>query len=77
MSVTASDRLSNAAALRALANTRARALAPLIAEVREGGAVTPTEIARELNWRGCRTPQGNLWCATQVQRVLTRLETIR
>jgi hypothetical protein len=76
MSVTPAGRSSNSAALRALADSRARALAPLIAEIRKGGAATPSEIAQKLNQHGSTTHRGNLWCLTQVQRLLKRLDKL-
>lgn len=67
------SRASNGTALRALADGRARTIAPLIAEIRESGAVTYTEIAQKLNERGSVTPHGNLWSGTRVRRVMQRL----
>lgn len=72
--ITSASRASNSAALRARADARARAMAPLMAEMRESGAVTPTEIARKLNERGSMTPNGNSWSSAQVRRVLARLK---
>lgn len=77
MPITTANRSSNGAALRALADARARALAPLIAEIRESGAVTPTGIAQKLNERGSRTPYGHLWCGSGVSRLLQRLGLVR
>lgn len=74
MPVTTTGHSSNSDALRALADARARALAPLIAEIRQGGAITPTQIALKLNECGSRAHTGNLWSLTQVQRLLKRLE---
>lgn len=56
-------------------NARAIDLAPIIAEVRDAGAVSLREIAAGLNDRGIHTSRGKLWSATQVQRVLVRLST--
>ncbi|KQP77438.1 resolvase [Methylobacterium sp. Leaf113] len=57
------------------ANARALDFAPIIAEVRDAGAVSLREIAAGLNDRGIHTARGKPWSATQVQRVLARLST--
>lgn len=69
-------RAPNGAALRAHADARARALAPLIAEIREGGAVTFEELARQLNQRSSQTSYGNNWTGSAVRSVVLRLETL-
>lgn len=55
------------------ANRRAADLAPIIAEVRHGGAVSLREIAAGLNDRGVYTAKGKPWSAVQIQRVLARI----
>lgn len=47
-------------------------LAPVIAELRAGGASSLRELAAGLNGRGVRTARGGEWSAVQVQRVLER-----
>jgi DNA invertase Pin-like site-specific DNA recombinase len=55
------------------ANTRARDLAPIIAEIRASGATTLRAIAAELNNRKIPTASGQgEWSAVQVSRVLAR-----
>ena len=61
-----------APAYRAEAVERARALAPVVAEVRAGGASSLRAIAAGLNMRGIATVQGKPWSAMQVKRVLER-----
>jgi hypothetical protein len=51
MPVTTAGRSSNSAALRALADRRAYALAPLIAEMRENGGMHPVSTAPLVNRR--------------------------
>lgn len=48
-------------------------LAPVIAEIRAGGASSLREIAVSLNSREIWTPRGGKWSAVQVQRVLGRI----
>lgn len=54
---------------RAFANTCAR----IIAEIRESGATSFAEIARQMNARGVTTRQGDIWDGVQVRRVMLRL----
>jgi hypothetical protein len=50
-------------------------LAPTIRELQEGGAASLRDLADKLNDRGIPTARGDgQWTATQVQRVLARLE---
>jgi DNA invertase Pin-like site-specific DNA recombinase len=58
---------------RAEAMERAKALAPVIAEIRASGASSLRGIAAGLNTRGIRTVRGSEWSAVQVQRLLERL----
>ncbi len=62
-----------APAYRAEAVERAQALAPVVAEVRAGGASSLRAIAAGLNMRGIATAQGKPWSAMQVKRVLERV----
>jgi DNA invertase Pin-like site-specific DNA recombinase len=50
------------------------ALAPVIREIRAGGAVTLRAMAAELNMRFVEAPRGGQWSAVQVMRVLNRRE---
>ncbi len=52
---------------------RAKALAPIINELRAGGATSLRAIAAGLNDRGITTARGDQWTAMQVARVLGRL----
>lgn len=52
---------------------RAKALAPVVAEIQASGASSLREIAAGLNTRGIRTVRGSEWSAVQVQRLLERL----
>jgi DNA invertase Pin-like site-specific DNA recombinase len=65
---------ASAAARAKLAGDRAADLAPVIAELREAGAVSLAALAHGLNERGITTTRGGEWSAVQVQRVLARLE---
>ena len=51
----------------------AKAVAPIIDNIRATGASSLREIATELNGRGIPTARGGQWSATQVQRVCTGL----
>jgi DNA invertase Pin-like site-specific DNA recombinase len=61
-----------APAYRAQAVDRARALEPVVAELRASGANSLRKIAAGLNARGLTTVQGGPWSAMQVKRVLER-----
>ena len=81
-----SDRgnLDPAARAKAIAASRATRLAkacqqaadlkPVIEDLRAAGATSPHQLAAGLNWRGIRTARGGLWSATQVRRVLERMD---
>ncbi|GJD50025.1 hypothetical protein OPKNFCMD_2761 [Methylobacterium crusticola] len=62
------------AVMRAKADSRAADLAPVLAEIRAGGARSLREIAAGLNGRCIPTAFGGKWSAVQVRRVLARLE---
>lgn len=66
-------RQASAAVRGAKASVRAGDLAPIIRELREGGATTLTAIAAGLNARGIPTARGGSWAPVQVARVLERL----
>jgi DNA invertase Pin-like site-specific DNA recombinase len=62
-------------ALNAKTATRAADLAPVIGELRAEGKTTLAAMAKALTERGIPTASGKgAWSATQVQRVLARLE---
>lgn len=52
------------------ARERAQDLAPILAEIRAGGAVSLRQIAAALNDRSVPAARGGAWTATQVRRVL-------
>ena len=56
------------------ARRHAADLAPVIAELRAGGATTLQAIAMGLNQRRIPTPRGYRWSAVQVRRVIAWLE---
>ena len=53
---------------------RANDLAPIIREAQANGAGSLRELAKVLNDRGIPTARGGTWTATQVNRLLGRLE---
>jgi hypothetical protein len=56
-----------------VANERAtNSIAPIIAELQAGGAISLQDIAAGLNQRGITTARGGTWSEKQVARVLTR-----
>jgi DNA invertase Pin-like site-specific DNA recombinase len=64
-----------AEAIQARADAKAADIAPIIAELRAAGVTSRTGIAAGLNDKGIPTPRGNgEWTATQVSRVLERLD---
>ncbi|MGY2843386.1 DNA invertase Pin-like site-specific DNA recombinase [Bradyrhizobium sp. USDA 4509] len=60
-------------AVQARVTERAADLAPIIAELRAGGATSLREIADGLNGQGIPTSRGGSWSAVQVARVLERI----
>jgi Recombinase len=52
----------------------ARRIAAIVADVRVSGIDTAKGIARELNARDIEAPRGGQWGATQVRRVIGRLD---
>jgi DNA invertase Pin-like site-specific DNA recombinase len=64
---------ANAARSR-LANVFVADIGEIIQDIRERGIVSLTGIARELNQREIPTQRGGRWQATQVRRVLERLQ---
>jgi hypothetical protein len=66
-------RAAAAAAILRVANEGAASnIAPIIAELRAGGATSLQDIAVGLNQRGITTARGGTWSAKQVARVLAR-----
>jgi hypothetical protein len=60
------------------ANVRARALAPVIQELRAAGFISYNAVSRELNRRQVPTlRRGKQWYPTTVSRLLVRLAKIR
>jgi hypothetical protein len=55
------------------ADSRARALASIIHELRAAGFISRRSLAKELNRRGIPTAQGGRWHYTTVVRMLARL----
>jgi hypothetical protein len=60
-------------AKREAADHRARALAPIMRELREAGFVTLKAMANELNKREIETAHGGRWHTSTVLRLLGRL----
>jgi DNA invertase Pin-like site-specific DNA recombinase len=65
----------SAAARSAKADERASDVAPIIRELRDGGA-SLREIAAELTTRGIMTPRGSEWTATAVKRAAARTANV-
>ena len=64
-------------AVVANADARARALAPVIAEIRASGITEPGAIARALTARGIRTARGHrIWLPGVVSKLLDRLDRL-
>lgn len=72
-SPTDSDRRRATAAVRALADERAEALAPVLTELREAGVTTTIGIAAALNERAIPTARGGKWHAASVARLVARI----
>lgn len=62
------------AAVTANADSFARDLAPVISDIRAGGATSLRAIAAELTARGIRTRRGGIWGVGNVKALLRRLE---
>jgi hypothetical protein len=56
----------------ARADRRARALTPIIEEIRATGVHSYSGIAAQLEARGIRTARGGRWAATQVRDIVLR-----
>ena len=61
-----------AAANRRLAEDFARNVMPIVEKLRNAGTTSLLGIARALNERGVRTPQGAQWHASSVKNLLAR-----
>jgi len=66
---------ASAVVRRKAAQQRAIDLAPTLEELRDDGAVSLHDLAREFNERGIPAPRGGEWMAAQVKRLLARLES--
>ncbi len=62
------------AKVKAIANTRADDIKPILDDIRGSGVTTARGIASELNQRGILTPRNKHWHPTSVVRLLKRLE---
>jgi DNA invertase Pin-like site-specific DNA recombinase len=60
----------------ATASQRAQDMAPTLAEIQSEGVGSLRQIARALNERGIPAPRSGQWSATQVRRVLARLNRV-
>jgi DNA invertase Pin-like site-specific DNA recombinase len=61
-----------AAANRKMAEDFARNVMPIVEKLRDAGTTSLLGIARALNERGVRTPQGGRWHASSVKNLLAR-----
>lgn len=73
LSQQAKGRRVSAAVRSARATEKAHDLAPIIADLRERGARSLSQLADGLNSRGYRTARGRAWRSMSVRRVLERL----
>lgn len=73
LSQQAKGRRISAQVRSAKADEKARDLAPIIADLREHGAHSLSQLASGLNARGYRTARGREWHSMSVLRVLERL----
>jgi len=58
---------------RRAADERAKAMAPIVRELREAGLVTLRAMADELNKRNIKTVRGRRWRPATVLNLLSRL----
>lgn len=65
---------ASVAVRRARAANRAAELAPVIAELRQAGAVTLKALVAGLNRQNIPAPRGGIWSGTQVRVLLARIE---
>jgi DNA invertase Pin-like site-specific DNA recombinase len=72
--LTAKARKAGQEANRAKAAERATDILPIIAEIQAGGVTSLRAIAAGLNERGIPAANGGQWSATQVMRVLGRMD---
>ncbi len=71
--LTDGDRKRAAATVRAQADERAQALAPVLDELREAGVTTSMALAQALNQRAIPTARAGKWHAASVARLVARL----
>lgn len=69
---TAETQAKGGAATKAKAAGRAADVAPIIEDIKAGGATTLRAIADELNARGIPTARGGTWAPVQVSRIIER-----
>ncbi len=62
---------------KAAADAQARAMSPVITELRSAGITSVRAVAVELNRRGLATARGGAWHPTSVARMLARLRSTR
>ena len=62
---------------KAAADAQARAMSPVITELRSAGITSARAVAVELNRRGLATARGGAWHPTSVARMLARLRSTR
>ncbi len=65
--------LASAAVRSAKAKRRAADNGPIVEDIRASGATSLRQIATALNERNIRTAWGKEWTATQVMRVMGRM----
>jgi hypothetical protein len=71
--LTAKTHSAATATIHRVANERAtNSIAPIIAELQAGGAISLQDIAAGLNQRGITTARGGTWSEKQVARILAR-----
>jgi hypothetical protein len=59
------------------ADAQAIKLAPIMAEIRAGGAIKLQDIVEELNARGIRTAMGEKWGISSVFRLRARIDRLK
>jgi DNA invertase Pin-like site-specific DNA recombinase len=70
---TAADCAKARQARSASADARAADLAPVIEDIRAAGAISLSDLAKELNARDISAPRGGQWSAAQVRLLVKRL----
>ncbi|WCS25231.1 resolvase [Methylobacterium sp. NMS14P] len=70
------DPAKGVAELKAVADKRAAALAPVVTELKAEGHSSVRKLADAMNARGVPTERGGPWHVTGVQRLLKRIKTL-